>query len=223
MVNSPDVPHLIFDRRCPVLQCLSLIGKDQTIDVLMPSAEARTVLLHCFQLLLRARTASTSNITILTHVGALNHKMHPLLQAKAQHAEQEAVTKAQEARIIGLAGQEAGDLQHCMMGAYVLMEGKLVGGRCVWQREGAGLEAYIYYAETREQWYVCTKAEMESGEVFGVVCVTPGVTSNGKLPMTPDAATEQWQVFRGVTSSGVFDRGAWPIAPKITARRVSLM
>jgi hypothetical protein len=123
-------------------------------------------------------------------------------QAMAQRAEQEAVAMAQQARIVVLAGQEAGEPQHCLMGVYVLMEGQLVGGRCVWQREGAGLEAYIHYAGSRGHWFVgSSKANMESGVSVGRVCVTSAA-------MTPDAATEQWRMAVG---------GALQDAPQITA------
>jgi hypothetical protein len=104
--------------------------------------------------------------------------------------------------IIVIAGQEPGEPQHCMMGVYVLMEGQLVGGRCVWQREGAGLEAYIYYA-ARGGWWVVggCKADMESGASAGRIRVISDA-------MTPDAAAEQW---------GVADGTAWLDAPQITA------
>jgi hypothetical protein len=57
-------------------------------------------------------------------------------------------------RTIVLQGQEAGEPQHCMMGAYELMEGKLVSGKGVWQRKGSGLEAYLNYAGSSGDWWV---------------------------------------------------------------------
>jgi hypothetical protein len=130
---------------------------------------------------------------------------------QAEQAEEEAVAMAQQARVIVLAGQEAGEPQHCMMGVYALMEGKLVGGRCVWQREGAGLEAYIHYAGSIGQWYVGeSKANMESGVSVGRVCVASAAP-------TPDAATEQWRVSVGGAFVGGARVGAFQDAPQITA------
>jgi hypothetical protein len=92
-----------------------------------------------------------------------------------------------------------------MMGAYELMEGKLVSGKGVWQRKGAGLEAYLYYAGISGQWWVGrSQANMEAGEAGGDINVDSEA-------MTPDAATEQWKVYDGTSE-------AWQDAPKITTR-----
>jgi hypothetical protein len=100
-------------------------------------------------------------------------------------------------------GQEAGEPQHCMMGAYELMEGKLVSGKGGWQRKGSGLEAYLYYAGSSGDWWVgCCQADMEAGTARGVAFVTSDA-------MTPDAATEHWKVYDGISE-------AWQDAPKIT-------
>jgi hypothetical protein len=133
-------------------------------------------------------------------------------QAMVRQAEEEAVAKAKEARIIVLAGQEAGEVQHRMMGAYVLMEGKVVSGRCVWKREGMGMEAYMYYAARRGQWHVGThKKDMEAGRAKGVLGVASVASdaSDASDAMTPDAATEKWKVHTG---------DKWQNAPKITTR-----
>jgi hypothetical protein len=104
---------------------------------------------------------------------------------------------------VELSGQEAGDVQHCLMGAYELMEGKLVGGRCVWRRGGAGSEAFLFC--TNSKWWIGNdEASMESGRAFGRMQVTSDA-------MTPDAITEQWQVYDGASET-------WQDAPKITTR-----
>jgi hypothetical protein len=119
-----------------------------------------------------------------------------------RQAEEEAVAKAKEARIIVLAGQEAGEVQHEMMGAYVLMEGKMVGGRCVWKQEGVGRDAYLFDAASHGIWIVGSgKEDMEAGEATGGLCVESDA-------MTPDAATEEWEVAEGEAD--------WHAAPKIT-------
>jgi hypothetical protein len=135
-------------------------------------------------------------------------------QAMVRQAEEEAVTKAKEARIIVIAGQAAGNAQHCMMGAYVLMEGKVVSGRCVWKREGMGMEAYMYYAASHGKWLVgCSKASMEAGKhvgkALGLLCVKSDA-------MTPDAATEKWRAKNTEARAG--HRHRWQNAPKITTR-----
>jgi hypothetical protein len=120
-----------------------------------------------------------------------------------RQAKEAAEAKAGDARIVELSGQEAGDVLHCMMGAYELMEGKLVGGRCVWRRGGAGSEAFLYHAN--DKWWIdISKASMESGRARGRMQVTSDA-------MTPDAITEQWQVYDGASKT-------WQDAPKITTR-----
>jgi hypothetical protein len=126
-------------------------------------------------------------------------------QAMVRQAEEEAVAKSKEARIIVIAGQEAGEVQHRMMGVYVLMEGKIVNGRGVWKREGMGAEAYMYYGASYGAWFVSTDKEvMEAGRACGDLSV-------GSDDMTPDAATKEWEL--------VDDGGEeWHPAPKITTR-----
>ena len=120
-----------------------------------------------------------------------------------EDAKEAAEAKARDARIVELSGQEAGDVQHCFMGAYELMEGKLVGGGCVWRREGAGSEAFLYRANN--VWLISDKeASMESGRARGSMQVIGDA-------MTPDAITEQWQVYDGASET-------WQNAPKITTR-----
>jgi hypothetical protein len=122
-----------------------------------------------------------------------------------RQAEEEATAKAKEAPIIVLQGQEAGEPQHCMMGAYELMEGKLVSGKGVWQRKGSGLEAYLYYAGSSGKWWVDrSQAKMEAGKASGYAYVTSDA-------MTPGAATEQWKVYDGINDE-------LQDAPNITTR-----
>jgi hypothetical protein len=132
-------------------------------------------------------------------------------QAMVRQAEEEAVAKAQDARIIVLAGQEAGEVQHRMMGAYVLMEGEVVNGRCVWKREGKGMDAYMYYAASYGEWYVSRhKEDMEAGRPRGGL----RVASDASDAMTPDAATEKWRARNTEAHAG----HKWQKAPKITTR-----
>jgi hypothetical protein len=72
------------------------------------------------------------------------------------------------------------------MGAYTLMEGKIVSGKGVWKREGMGrfhVEAYMYYAASDGEWFVGTdEHDMEAREAAGDMSVKSNV-------MTPGAAT----------------------------------
>jgi microsomal dipeptidase-like Zn-dependent dipeptidase len=140
-------------------------------------------------------------------------------QAMVRQAEEEAVAKAKEARIIVLAGQEAGEVQHNLMGVYVLMEGKMVGGRCVWKREGVGMEAYMYYAASHGEWFVGgDKAAMEAGRAGGVKG-NLAVTSDA---MTPDAAAEKWAALPACPVQHDIwakeEERKWREAPKVTTR-----
>jgi hypothetical protein len=123
-------------------------------------------------------------------------------QEMLRQAKDAAEAKARDAPIVELSGQEAGEVQHCMMGAYELMEEKLVGGRCVWRKRGAGSEAFLYRANSK--WWIGSKANMESGRARGWI----RVTSNA---MTPDAITEQWEVWDGASKN-------WQDVPNITTR-----
>jgi hypothetical protein len=100
-----------------------------------------------------------------------------------------------------LEGQQQGDYR--LMGVYELMEGKEVNGRGVWQRAG-GQEYFMYY-DGNEQWFICSGREaMEAGEAAGAMRVA-------STALTPDQATETWQVAPG--------DGKWYDAPKVRARR----
>jgi hypothetical protein len=135
---------------------------------------------------------------IATRVCTEYERQEMLLQAK-----EVAEANARDARIVLLSGQEADDVQHRLMGAYELMEGKLVGGRCVWRRGEAGSEAFLFHA-TGEWWIDNDEAKMESGQAFGWM----HVTSNA---MTPDGITEQWEVYDRTSET-------WQAAPKIATR-----
>jgi hypothetical protein len=120
-----------------------------------------------------------------------------------RQAKEAAEAKAGDARIVELSGQEAGDVQHCLMGAYELMEGKLVGGRCVWRRGEAGLEAFLHHAN--DKWWInSSKANMEAGQAGGSIKVVSDA-------MTPDAITEQWKAYDEASKT-------WQDAPKVTTR-----
>ena len=107
-----------------------------------------------------------------------------------------------------LEGQAAGAPQHGKMGAYELMEGKLVSGRCVWRRVGGGHEAYLFYAASSGKWHVGSKTSMEASMEAG--------KSRGRLhvesdALTPDKVTETWKVYAG-------GDGNWQARQQLKAR-----
>jgi hypothetical protein len=98
-------------------------------------------------------------------------------------------------------GQEEGDDQHCLMGMYELVEGKVVHGRGVWQLG----DRYLFYIKTVGRWYVSDKAGMEASEEAGWINVVSSA-------LTPDRITEMWQVGDGQ---------GWHDAPKMKAQLMS--
>jgi hypothetical protein len=76
------------------------------------------------------------------------------------------------------------------MGVYSLVEGKMVDGRAVWQKQGEQ-EWFLYYA-CNSRWMVSIREHMEVG---GTVC-TMYLNSTA---LTPDRArpSEMWNVGSG--------------------------
>jgi hypothetical protein len=98
---------------------------------------------------------------------------------------------------------------HWLMGVYVLVEGKEMNGRGVWQMAG-GQEFFMYYGSSKgliygsyKQWWISDRARMEAGKGAGWMSVA-------STALTPDQVTEQWQVYFGT---------AMVFAPKVRARR----
>jgi hypothetical protein len=117
------------------------------------------------------------------------------------------MAQAKGARQIKMEGQEEGEHQHDTMGVYELMEGKVVNERAVWQlMEGAS--RFLYYAQRQKpgdcrwHWFISDRESMEAGEGLGFVKVASSA-------LTPDKATETWEVGNGI--------GAWYNAPKMEA------
>jgi hypothetical protein len=105
--------------------------------------------------------------------------------AAEQHMEQEqeqALEQAQQSRQLVFEGV-ANDQNH-LMGLYQLMEGKLVTGRAVWQKQGG--EWFLYYTrnsgkEQGGEWFVSGKEQMENGSNTGLMVLTT-------TALTPDRA-----------------------------------
>ena len=75
---------------------------------------------------------------------------------------------------------------HGKLGVFERVEGRVVGGRCVWHRLGGGADLYLYYAGTTGEWWVSTKANMVAGRPRGWFKVVSDALS-------PDRATAPWE------------------------------
>jgi hypothetical protein len=106
-----------------------------------------------------------------------------------------------EAYAVVLEGQEEGEAMHEKMGVYERVEGKEVDGRGVWQASG-GIDIFLYYISSQEQWLVSRKENLEAGNGAGAMYVE-------STAVTPDQITEQWMVHDGRT---------WANAPKLRVR-----
>jgi hypothetical protein len=100
--------------------------------------------------------------------------------ATEQRAEQEqaqALEQAQQSRQL-VFERLANDRTH-LMGVYQLMEGKVVNGRAVWQKQGGTEELFLYYSNSG--WLVGIRKNMEKGENSGYMCLATAA-------LTPDQA-----------------------------------
>jgi hypothetical protein len=100
--------------------------------------------------------------------------------AAEQRVEQEqaqALEQAQQSRQLVFEGL-ANDRTH-LMGVYQLMEGKVVHGRAVWQKQGGTTEVFLYYSHSR--WLVSNREHMEKGENNGFMFLDTAA-------LTPDQA-----------------------------------
>jgi uncharacterized protein YuzB (UPF0349 family) len=130
-----------------------------------------------------------------------------LLSTMSAELEEEwAMAQAQEARSIMVEGQEEGDPEHCCMGMYELVEGKVVNRRGVWQHSSSGSDTFLYFNSIDTNWWISiSKKPMETGEAAGCIHVTSSA-------LTPDRATAQWRVSDGST---------FQVAPKLRVHVMS--
>jgi hypothetical protein len=101
-------------------------------------------------------------------------------------------------------GQEEGDHQHSMMGIYELLNDKKVNGRGVWHGVSTAAEKtgqYLYYGSTK--WWIGDKEDMEAEQGAGWMVLR-------STALTPDEATETWQVWDD-------ENHTWKDAPKTQA------
>jgi hypothetical protein len=108
--------------------------------------------------------------------------------AAEQRAEQEqaqALEQSQQSRQLVFEGL-ANDRNH-LMGVYQLMEGKVVNGRAVWQKQGGTKcaqyrnEEWFLYNAGNSKWLVSNMEDMEKGKAAGLMFLTSAA-------LTPDQA-----------------------------------
>jgi hypothetical protein len=125
--------------------------------------------------------------------------------AAEQRVEQEQVQALKQAHdscslvVEGLAND-----RNQVMGAYELMEGKVVSGRAVWQKQGGGEETFLYYSSD-SSWYFSNREAMETGIPAGFMMLV-------SVAITPDQTrpSEVWQVSDGTQ---------WVASPEVGVRR----
>jgi hypothetical protein len=91
-----------------------------------------------------------------------------------------------------------------VMGAYELMEEKVVNRRAVWQKQGGGEERFLYYSGD-STWHFSDREDMETGKPAGFMTIV-------STALTPDQtrASEVWQVADGTQ---------WVVNPEVGVRR----
>jgi hypothetical protein len=129
--------------------------------------------------------------------------------AAEQRVEQEQVQALKQAHdscrlvVEGLAND-----RNQVMGAYELMEGKVVSGRAVWQKQGGGEERFLYYSSD-SNWYFSDREDMETGMPTGfMTIVSTALTPDQTRPS--EAWNDLWEVDDGTQ---------WVANPDVGVRR----
>jgi hypothetical protein len=99
-------------------------------------------------------------------------------EQRVEEEQAQALEQAQQSRRLVFEGL-ANDPYH-LMGVYQLMEGNVVNGRAVWQKQGGDEERFLYNAHNRE-WLVNDRENMERGKAAGIMLLTSAA-------LTPDQA-----------------------------------
>jgi hypothetical protein len=104
--------------------------------------------------------------------------------------EEQAMVQAQLSRQLVMEGLVNDRTQS--MGAYELMEGKVVNRRAVWQKQGGQRERFLYYS-SNNAWVVGKWERMEAGSkkcamALATTALTPDQTRPSDVWKVPDAA-----------------------------------
>jgi hypothetical protein len=82
-------------------------------------------------------------------------------EQRVEEKQAQALEQAQQSRQLVFEGL-ANDWNQ-LMGAYQLMEGKVVNGRAVWQKQSGTQELFLYCSQNKSKWGVSTRVNMENG------------------------------------------------------------
>jgi hypothetical protein len=107
-------------------------------------------------------------------------------EQRVEQQEEQAMVQAQQSRQLVVEGLVNDRIQS--MGAYELMEGKVVNRRAVWQKQGGQWERFLYYS-SNNAWVVGKRERMEAGST---TCMMTLATT----ALTPDQArpSDVWRV-----------------------------
>ena len=140
-------------------------------------------------------------------------------EEKARQEQERAMAAAQAAPRLVVEGQEEGEVQYARMGRYELVEGKVVGGRAVWeQRKGGGGggagAAYLYYRSSKSNWNIGSKSEMEGASLGDLKWVDGGqaLTPDDGEGHAAEAGAGAWEAWDG-------DEEEWVEVPGLRVRR----
>jgi hypothetical protein len=97
-------------------------------------------------------------------------------EQRVEQEQEQALEQAQQSRQLVFEGL-ATDRNH-LMGVYQLMEGKVVNGRAVWQKQGGTIELFLYCSQ---KWWISTREQMEKGNTLGAMVLATAA-------LTPDQA-----------------------------------
>jgi hypothetical protein len=108
-------------------------------------------------------------------------------EQRVEEEQAQALEQAQQSRQLVFEGL-ANDRNH-LMGVYKLMEGKVVNGRAVWEKQGGSTELFLYCSD-KSEWFIGKRERMEKGENEGSMFLDTAA-------LTPDQArpSEVCQVY----------------------------
>jgi hypothetical protein len=97
-------------------------------------------------------------------------------EQRVEQEQEQALEQAQQSRQLVFEGLATD--QHHLMGVYQLMEGKVVNGRAVWQKQGGTTELFLYCSQ---KWWISKREQMEKGKAAGYMFLATAA-------LTPDQA-----------------------------------
>jgi hypothetical protein len=123
-------------------------------------------------------------------------------EQRVEQEQEQALEQAPQSRRLVLEG--IADDSNRLMGVYALVEGKVVSGRAVWQKQGGDEETFLYYSGNGD-WVFSEREHMEAGNGTGFMNLI-------SVALSPDQArpSEVWDVYDGTQ---------WVTHPEVQVRR----